>query len=193
MGIRTRLRFWWKRASRKVVRPNVGSMPSLDGGGFYPNKEVTITESGPGPLISIRRRTSEDWFPRGPGHGTLLSIISAPEGDLGADRPQGQRTRTQLANACGQLPAVSVQRAEQLVSLAKGSSPRSCISQLFHRANSPDVYRTFYAQLAHRMRKESSWETRRNVPKRAKFCQKSIESDFGPDFIGTLVPNFGSG
>jgi hypothetical protein len=40
-----------------------------------------------------------------------------------------------------------------------------------------------YPQLAHGRRKESSWEAHRIVQK----------SDLGPDFIGTLVPNFGSG
>jgi hypothetical protein len=57
--------------------PGASSTPNLDSGGFYPNKDVTITESGPGPLIPVRRRISEDWFPRGPGHETLLPITSA--------------------------------------------------------------------------------------------------------------------
>ena len=56
----------------KVVLPGVRSTPDLDGGGFYPNKDVTITESGLGPLIPVGRRISEDWFPSGPGHETLL-------------------------------------------------------------------------------------------------------------------------
>jgi hypothetical protein len=61
----------------KVVLPGVSSTPNLDGGGIYSNKDVTITESGPGPLIPVGRRISEDWFPRGPGHETLLPITSA--------------------------------------------------------------------------------------------------------------------
>ena len=46
-----------------------------------------------------------------------------------------------------------------------------------------------YPQLAHGRRKESSWETHRIVQKRAQdLCRKGLRP---PDFIGTLVPNFG--
>src|SRR5215216_2790199 len=115
-----------------------------------------------------------------------LELFPEPAGaTLG---PIGPKSSAPVRNWPMHLPncaAVSVQRAEQLVSLAKGSSPLPWISQLFHRANSPEVYCTFYPQPAHRRLKESSWETRRIVPKTHRIC---AESDLGPDFIGTLVP-----
>jgi hypothetical protein len=56
-----------------------------------------------------------------------------------------------------------------------GGSPRQYIPQLFHKANSLDVYPTFYPQLAHGGRKESSWETHRIVQKRAQdLCRKGL-------------------
>ena len=81
-------------------------------------------------------------------HISAPAAAALPEsagGDPGADRLQGQRTRTKLANALANCAVVSVQRAEQLVSLGEPSEgfANSYISQLFHRANSPDVYRTF--------------------------------------------------
>jgi len=134
-----------------VVLPAlVSSTPNLDCGGFYPNKDVTITESGPGPLIPVGRRISEDWFPRGPGHETLLPITSgfpSQRGDPGTDRPQGQVSAPvrnwpmHLANCA----IVSVQRAEQLVSLAKGSSP----IHTYHSFSTEQIHQTFTARFTH--------------------------------------------
>jgi hypothetical protein len=77
-------------------------------------------------------------------------------------------------------------------------------SQLFPQGNSPDVT----PQLAHRKRKgllvgDRTFTTagprkmKRRLMGDAQNCpetvQNCIESDLGPDFIGTLVPNLGSG
>jgi hypothetical protein len=97
--IRTCLRFRRERATREAVLPGVGSTPNLDGGGFYPNKDVTITESGPGRLIPARRRISEDWFPHGPGHETLLPITSAFREPVGATMgPVGPKVSAPVRN-----------------------------------------------------------------------------------------------
>jgi hypothetical protein len=109
-------------------------------------------------------------------------------GDPGADRHQGRRTRTQSANALANCAVVSVQRAEQLVSL--GEPPGfadSYISQVFHMNQFTGVKPHVYPQLPHGRRKESSWEMHRIVQKPRRIC---TESDLGPDFIGTLDPNF---
>ena len=91
------LRFRGEGATREAVLPGAGSTPNLDSGGFNPNKDVTITKSGPGPLIPVRRRISEDWFPHGPGHEMLLPITNSFFASLRVG------TRTKLPNAFGQL------------------------------------------------------------------------------------------
>jgi hypothetical protein len=109
----------------------------------------------------------------------------------GADRPQGQRTRTKLANALANCAVVSVQRAEQLVSLGEpsGGSP----IHTYHSFSTEQIHRMFTA----RLRTASPRETKRKLMADAQNCaettQNCTESDLGSDFLGTLVPNFDSG
>jgi hypothetical protein len=126
--------------------------------------------------------------PQGCGRG-LTSSRAWVTGDPGADRLQGQRTRTKLANALANCAIVSVQRAEQLVSLAKGNSPINT----YHSFSTEQIHRKFntrlphvYPQPAHGRRKESSWDTHRIVQKPQRIVQKAIRSrfhwDFSPEF-----------
>jgi hypothetical protein len=66
-------------------------------------------------------------------------------GDPGADGHQGQRTRTQSANALANCAVVSVQRAEQLVSLGEPPGVR----RFMHITGIPHepIHQTFTARL----------------------------------------------
>jgi hypothetical protein len=107
-----------------------------------------------------------------------------------ADWLQGQRTRTKFANALANCAVVSVQRAEQLVSLGEplGGSPNSYISQLFHRAKFTGC---FTARLPTASPRETKGKLMGDAQNCAENCTNYIESNLGSDFIGTLVPNFG--
>ena len=83
---------------------------------------------------------------------------------------------------------VSVQRAEQLVSLAKGSSP----IHTYHRFSTEQIHRTFTTHLPTACPRETERKLMgdaQNCAERAQdLCRKELRP---PDFIGTLVPNFG--
>ena len=83
---------------------------------------------------------------------------------------------------------VSVQRAEQLVSLAKGSSP----IHTYHRFSTEQIHRTFTTHLPTACPREAERKLMgdaQNCAERAQdLCRKELRP---PDFIGTFVPNFG--
>ena len=88
-------------------------------------------------------------------------------------------------------PVVFVQRAEQLVSL--GEPPEGSPIHTYHSFSTEQIYRTFTARLP----TASPPGTKRKLMGDAQNCAETAlncaESDLGPDFIGTLVPNFGFG